>query len=159
MPYRKKAQDGVTNIMDVTSKTKQELIIMYRAGMKMMLKRMLDQAKVFKKTKSRTELKKYIQYAEEYQNFIGPAFGDKFRKPRLLLLSKSMKYKLAQWSKRIHSRDNNTCQTCGVKSKHAHHILRKALYPKLMYSDNNGIALCENCHIEAHKMGFKAKMY
>lgn len=59
---------------------------------------------------------------------------------------------LQEWSKRIKSRDNFSCQICGSNNKlNAHHILHKSKYPELAYLENNGITLCHKHHVEVHK--------
>lgn len=58
------------------------------------------------------------------------------------------------WRKLVFSRDNYTCQECGVHSGNgkavyleAHHIKSFAEYPKLRFDVNNGITYCNECHI------------
>ena len=55
------------------------------------------------------------------------------------------------WVKQVKKRDK-CCQKCGEKKRlHAHHILSWKDYPELRFKINNGIALCESCHIETHR--------
>lgn len=54
-----------------------------------------------------------------------------------------------QWRKLIKTRDNNTCQWPGCKSRfkiHAHHIQKWADFPGLRYHPHNGICLCKIHH-------------
>lgn len=54
-----------------------------------------------------------------------------------------------QWRKLIKTRDNNTCQWPGCKSRkkiHAHHIYKWADFPGLRYHPQNGICLCKIHH-------------
>lgn len=62
-----------------------------------------------------------------------------------------------QWRKQVYQRDNYTCQYCGSKEKiNAHHIKSWKDFPELRYDVNNGITLCEKCHINLHKtIGYK----
>lgn len=61
------------------------------------------------------------------------------------------------WKKNVYKKDNYTCQCCGAKNgngKHitlnAHHIFNWNDYEGLRYDINNGITLCDKCHIEFH---------
>ena len=55
--------------------------------------------------------------------------------------------KLRDWSLAIRARDRK-CKSCGTKNNlHAHHIVSKYYNPHLAYNLNNGVALCEECHI------------
>lgn len=63
------------------------------------------------------------------------------------------------WKKNVYKKDNYTCQCCGAKNgkgKHitlnAHHIFNWNDYEGLRYDINNGITLCDKCHIEFHKI-------
>lgn len=70
-----------------------------------------------------------------------------FKTPYWTQVMKSKEY--AEWRKKVFERDNYTCKKCGDDTGgnlNAHHILRKALYPHLVFDVNNGITLCEPCH-------------
>jgi hypothetical protein len=78
-------------------------------------------------------------------------------------------YKYRQWRDDVFTRDNFTCQMCGKKGGklNAHHIksfssilqyyeittLEEALECDELWNINNGITLCEKCHIKIHKKG------
>lgn len=51
----------------------------------------------------------------------------------------------------VFSRDNHSCRKCGVKDVHldAHHITDRNEMPNGGYVMENGISLCEDCHIKA----------
>ena len=58
------------------------------------------------------------------------------------------------WRKNVYLRDNFTCQCCGDNKGHnlvAHHILNYSEYKELRTDINNGITLCEDCHIAFHR--------
>jgi len=62
------------------------------------------------------------------------------------------------WREAVFTRDNWTCQKCGVRSKkgktvylEAHHIKSWVEYPKLRYEVNNGVTLCYECHLLTRK--------
>ena len=52
------------------------------------------------------------------------------------------------WRKKVYTRDNYTCVLCGKTHclVDPHHILPKALFPKLKYLVSNGVTLCRKCH-------------
>lgn len=54
------------------------------------------------------------------------------------------------WSKFIKTRDKHICQVCQNNGNNAHHLLYRQLYPKLTLNTNNGITLCNKCHLEVH---------
>lgn len=52
-----------------------------------------------------------------------------------------------KWRRAVFQRDNYTCQLCGGKGKlEAHHIIKKATAPELVFSIDNGVCLCLRCH-------------
>jgi len=64
---------------------------------------------------------------------------------------KEPKYK--KWRVEVFTRDNWTCQTCGIRSKagepvylEPHHLKGWAKFPELRYDILNGITLCKECH-------------
>lgn len=62
----------------------------------------------------------------------------------------SFEYKT--WRKAVYKKDNYKCVKCGSKKKlNAHHIKSWKDYPALRYEVENGITLCEECHIQYHK--------
>lgn len=78
--------------------------------------------------------------------------------PEQNLLRKS--FEAQNWRKLVFMRDNFTCQYCkqtGGKLN-AHHIKKWSLYPEFRYCIDNGITLCQNCHIELHKSIQKLKV-
>ncbi|BDH60132.1 hypothetical protein MTP04_02620 [Lysinibacillus sp. PLM2] len=57
-----------------------------------------------------------------------------------------------QWRLSIYRRDRFKCQKCGSnKHLNAHHVLNHKTHKELRYDVNNGVTLCETCHIEFHK--------
>jgi 5-methylcytosine-specific restriction endonuclease McrA len=59
-----------------------------------------------------------------------------------------------KWRKSVYERDNYTCQVCGSKSGDivAHHIESYASNPELRTDIDNGIVMCEGCHIKFHSI-------
>lgn len=65
------------------------------------------------------------------------------------------RYGLNVWSNNVRRRDNHTCRREGCGSKHnlhAHHIFNQADNPDLRFEIWNGITLCQQCHIEFHRI-------
>lgn len=71
---------------------------------------------------------------------------------KLNLLNASVSQRtLAAWSRQVRKRDGFICTNCGAIEKlHAHHILPKIEFPDRALDIDNGITLCECCHIKAH---------
>lgn len=68
-------------------------------------------------------------------------------------LRKSIEWK--NWRLKVFERDNWTCQNCGLKKSgylHPHHIKEREVYPELMFDIDNGITLCDICHMSLHKI-------
>lgn len=64
-----------------------------------------------------------------------------------------------QWRKNVFQKNNYTCQKCKERSRkgnpikiNAHHIKNWKDYPESRYDINNGVTLCEKCHIEFHSI-------
>lgn len=73
-------------------------------------------------------------------------------------------FEYRQWRSDIFTRDNFTCQGCGIRGSylHAHHIksfrsimdeyhietVEQAIACSELWNMNNGIALCKSCHME-----------
>ena len=60
-------------------------------------------------------------------------------------------YEYRKWRQKVIERDG-CCMMCGsVENLQAHHIKEFSKYPKLRLVLQNGITLCEKCHINLHK--------
>jgi hypothetical protein len=58
-----------------------------------------------------------------------------------------------KWCREIKKRDS-ICKMCGSSENIVcHHILEAKNYPELVYEVNNGVALCQSCHIKVHQQG------
>lgn len=52
------------------------------------------------------------------------------------------------WAKNIYKKFNYKCIVCGSHKKpNAHHLYGKARYPEFHRNENNGVVLCEECHV------------
>jgi hypothetical protein len=81
-------------------------------------------------------------------------------------------FKMRQWTSDCFHRDDFTCQDCGMKGGklHCHHIkhfadiikeyniktLEEALDCEELWGINNGMTLCDKCHILKHKKNGKS---
>lgn len=63
------------------------------------------------------------------------------------------------WAVAVISRDNATCQRCGVSGVelHAHHIKPYQDFPELRWDISNGLTLCYRCHWAVHHPASSAK--
>jgi 5-methylcytosine-specific restriction endonuclease McrA len=70
------------------------------------------------------------------------------RTPENHRIRNSIEYK--NWRKSVYERDNYTCQICGDNrggNLNANHIKKFSDFPAIRLDINNGITLCEHCHI------------
>lgn len=57
-----------------------------------------------------------------------------------------------RWSLSVKRRDGLQCRYCSSTNRlHAHHIKPKAQYPEYEFDVDNGITLCESCHLNEHR--------
>lgn len=69
---------------------------------------------------------------------------------KLNMESPKYKWAIQSWSQTIKNRDK-ICQICySEENLNAHHILYRKYHPELSFNVNNGITLCEPCHLEVH---------
>lgn len=61
-----------------------------------------------------------------------------------------------EWIRKVFERDNYTCQCCGKRggNLNAHHLYNFSEYKNLRYDINNGITLCEKCHLINYQNSF-----
>ena len=61
-----------------------------------------------------------------------------------------------EWIRNVFKRDNYTCQCCGKRggNLNAHHLYNFAEYEDLRYDTENGITLCEQCHLVNYPNSF-----
>ncbi len=59
-----------------------------------------------------------------------------------------------QWRKVIFARDNYECQICGKNTHNLlpHHIKKFSDHKEIRFSENNGVTLCSECHINLVNM-------
>lgn len=60
--------------------------------------------------------------------------------------------KLDKWARIVKSGKVRRCGVCfNIRDYlEAHHLFYKSFFPKLAYNPNNGIAVCELCHLQIH---------
>lgn len=58
------------------------------------------------------------------------------------------------WRKAVFERDGYICKKCGQKGYelNAHHIYNYSKYADIKYDIENGVTLCQECHIEFHHL-------
>lgn len=58
-----------------------------------------------------------------------------------------------QWRKDVFERDGYSCRECGATKTYlnAHHIRGWAAFPDLRYELDNGLTLCQPCHLNVHR--------
>ena len=55
------------------------------------------------------------------------------------------------WRKSVFERDGYQCRDCGTGGRlQAHHIKEWAEYPELRFEVDNGLTLCDECHVRRH---------
>lgn len=61
-----------------------------------------------------------------------------------------------EWTRKVFNRDNYTCQCCGKRggNLNAHHLYNFSEYKDLRYDVDNGITLCEKCHLVNYPNSF-----
>jgi len=68
------------------------------------------------------------------------------------------KYNHTSWARKVKQRDNYICKSCGYVGKRndgimtAHHLNNQSVFKEQKLNENNGITLCQNCHINFHKL-------
>lgn len=56
-----------------------------------------------------------------------------------------------RWREAVLARDEKSCRHCGSTERlHAHHVLRWADVPEARVAVENGVTLCEACHVVEH---------
>ena len=117
----------------------------------------------YKKKSEATSLKKYgfknhMQSPEGRAKLKGVTLGEKHPNwkggvsKKNTLLRQTTDYR--NWRKSIFDKNNYTCQRCKVRGGklNAHHIVNFSDNEKLRYSIENGITLCEPCHMKFHSL-------
>jgi hypothetical protein len=58
----------------------------------------------------------------------------------------------SDWLFQVKKKANFICDCCGIKGNklHSHHLNNYKDFPELRLCINNGVCLCENCHMEFH---------
>lgn len=118
----------------------------------------MQNPEILKKT-SNTCLERYgVQYYIQTQCFSG-ADSPVWKGGVAVQRNERVTYEYISWRKNVFGRDSYTCQCCGKKSKtgmpitlNAHHIKNWKDNPNERYCVNNGITLCEDCHLLFHQL-------
>lgn len=113
-----------------------------------------------KEKMKRTSLERYgvenygAIWSKEHSGELSPSWkGDAITER---LERNSLDYK--QWRKNVFDRDLYTCKCCGARNGNgkyirleAHHIFNFGKYLEKRYDVDNGITLCQECHIDFHR--------
>ena len=84
----------------------------------------------------------YLKHGSPNEGKVSPHRGANYDKDHC----KGMK-----WAKEVKKRDKH-CQFCeSTESLHAHHIFPRSRMPQLRYNLENGITLCQPCHVQVHR--------
>ena len=72
---------------------------------------------------------------------------------RVLLRYKNKEENFRKWRKQVFERDKYTCIVCSNKKSpfNAHHLNGYHWFEEGRYDINNGVTLCQKCHIDFHK--------
>jgi len=68
-----------------------------------------------------------------------------------------LRYALQAWSLTVRKLGDWVCKICNAPATVSHHIFHKSMYPKLALNINNGIPLCDTCHVESHGWNFDSQ--
>lgn len=63
-----------------------------------------------------------------------------------------------QFRKAVFDRDEHLCVMCSRSGKDAHHIIERRLWPDGGYYVENGVTLCEECHLAAEGTSISCEM-
>lgn len=64
------------------------------------------------------------------------------------------------WRLAVFTRDGFKCTECGSRKRlEAHHIKEQSRYPELIYSVENGLSLCHECHKKTDNYGRHSRIY
>lgn len=82
-----------------------------------------------------------------------------YRTPNYIPYTESQRIRRSEaykhWRTTVYSRDDFTCQLCGIKGGklHADHVKPFALFPDLRLEISNGRTLCKACHLKTPTYG------
>ena len=92
-------------------------------------------------------------YSQEHKGELSPTWKGGVQQHRV----ERSTYEYRDWRKAIFDRDLYICQCCGDKNGNghnvelnAHHIRNWKDNENLRYEVNNGVTLCEKCHLDFH---------
>jgi hypothetical protein len=105
------------------------------------------------KAKMREVNRKNARYGPEHPLWQGGAREQRKREMK--------GYPYRDWRTAVFTRDNWTCQCCGVRGVYveADHIKPWCAFPDLRYAVDNGRTVCRPCHIKLDTHGPKALKY
>lgn len=87
-----------------------------------------------------------------YDEYLVPVILEKKKKVKQKQRTNKRGTLHRSWAALVKHKDNYKCVNCSSEENlEAHHIKPFKKYPELRYDINNGITLCNKCHIEHHK--------
>lgn len=135
---------------ETREKIRQKTLKQFRNGMPQETRRKLSENHKGICNSPKTKFKKGQNVGEKSLSWKGGITPENKR------IRNSIEFRL--WREAVFTRDNWTCQRCGIRSEngkvvylHPHHIKNFAQYPELRFVIKNGITLCKSCHMEFHK--------
>lgn len=176
--YDKYGTYNVRNVNEINEKIKQTNLIKYGCDNPFGNKKVQEKIKQYYKDNfgvehnmqleecvkksQQTQLEKYGTknygglWSKQHAGELSPVWiGEKVKHER----SERQTPEYRDWRKSVFSRDLYTCQKCKAKNGNGkyirlevHHIFNWNDYPEMRYDKENGITLCQDCHMNFHSI-------